>query len=53
MYRGCENCANNIYERGWEDYSQYCLKRIDMDNIPEKEENPNYKCEKWKKTIVK
>mgnify|MGYP000872136624 CR=1 FL=1 len=49
MYKGCENCSNCIYEKGQEDYDQYCLKGIDINTIPDQEDDLNYKCPKWRK----
>jgi hypothetical protein len=51
IYKGCENCGNYIYEKGWEDNNEYCLKGIDLNTIPTEKADPNYKCIKWKREI--
>lgn len=49
MYKGCENCGNYYYHKGPEDIDEGCLKYVDINIVPEKEENKDYKCPNWKK----
>ncbi len=47
MAKECSTCTHYIYEYGMEDNDEYCNKGIDINTIPEPEEDPCFVCKEY------